>query len=255
MVNNLKRLSKSAALGLLATTIFSAHIAVPSAAFARAGAQDAAYDKGGAAVRDSWGKCVRTKWDGDKDPCAPAAPPPPAPVAQPAPPPPPPAPAPVKEEPKVELDQRTVYFAFDSAKLDKEADTKLDNLAKLINESKQIGDVSVVGYTDQLGTDSYNVALAKKRVAAVREYLDKRSRLDTKAADIRAVGKAPADKMCAAEKEEAKATKGKKGKKLSKKAAKAAKAKAAKMNKKGRAALIDCMKNERRVEIELKYVK
>lgn len=257
MVNKLKTISKFTALGLLATTIYSASLSVPTAALAGSGGQDAAYDKGGSAVRDKWGKCVRTKWDGDRDPCATKAPPPPPappkPVVTPPAPKPAPAPAP---EPKVELDQRTVHFAFDSSKLDMTATGKLDALAKLINESKQIGDVSVVGYTDQMGTDAYNIALAKKRVHAVQEYLDARSRLDSKAADIRAVGKAPADQMCAdlkeqANAEQAAASKGKKGKK-GKKAKKAA---AAKLKGKHRNALIDCMKNERRVEIELKYVK
>ena len=258
MVNNLKSISKFAAIGLLATTIYSVSAALPSAAFARSGGQDAAYDKSGSTVRDKWGKCVRTKWDGDNDPCATKAPPPPPPappkpVVTPPAPKPAPAPAP---EPKVELDQRTVHFAFDSSKLDLTATGKLDALAKLINDSKQIGDVSVVGYTDQMGTDAYNIALAKKRVHAVQEYLDARSRLDSKAADIRAVGKAPADQMCAKLKEEANAeqaaaSKGKKGKK-GKKAKQAA---AAKLKGKHRNALIDCMKNERRVEIELKYVK
>lgn len=179
-------------------------------------AQDAAFDDRGGFVQDSWGKCVRTKWDGDNDPCAPA--PEPAPTPPPPPPPPPPAPAP---EPVVELEQRTVYFDFDSANLDMEAIGKLDHLVNVINTSKQIADVRIIGYTDQYGADDYNMKLSERRVKAVEMYLDGSSRLDAVAADIRGLGKAPAEADCAAI--------------------------AARKEK------IACMRKERRVEVEFKY--
>lgn len=181
-----------------------------------ASAQDAAFDHRGSFVRDSWGKCVRTKWDGSEDPCNPAPPPPPpapAPVAA-------PAPAP---EPVVELEQRTIYFDFDSTKIDSEGVYKLNLLAQLVNDSKQISDVRVVGYADQFGTSDYNVKLSERRVQAVKSYLDERSRLSATAADIKGLGKAPAEAECAAI--------------------------AARKEK------IACMRKERRVEIEFKYIK
>lgn len=179
-------------------------------------AQDAAFDDRGSFVRDSWGKCVRTKWDGSEDPCNPTPPPPPPapePVAAPE-----PEPAPV-----VELEQRTIYFDFDSAKIDSEGVYKLNMITQLINESKQIADVRVIGYADQFGTSDYNVKLSERRVQAVKAYLDERSRLSATAADIKGLGKAPAEAEC-----EAIAA---------------------------RAEKIACMRKERRVEIEFKYIK
>lgn len=197
------------------TTIlqFSA-ISLLAVASAQAGpSKDAAYDERGGFVSDSWGKCVRTKWVENDDPCNPTPPPPPpAPVA--APPPPPPV---------VSLEQRTVYFAFDSAELDEEAMNKLNILSQIINQSARIGDVQIIGYTDQIGSSDYNQKLSEHRVKSVEDYLDKRSRLDTQAADIRGLGEAPPEEQCE--------------------------------NLKKRQEKIDCMRTERRVEIEFKYVK
>jgi outer membrane protein OmpA-like peptidoglycan-associated protein len=198
------------------TSLFRATLFVAlMAPAAHAGpAVDPAYDERGQFISDSWGKCVRTKWQDNQDACAPAAPPPPAPVAAPAP---APAPAPV-----VELEQRTIYFEFDSAELDSESVNKLNHLVQVINQSKQIGDVQIVGFTDQFGTSEYNQKLSEARVKAVEEYLDQRSRLDTQAADIRGLGKAPPEAECQALKQ--------------------------------REDRIGCMRKERRVEIEFKYV-
>ena len=176
-------------------------------------AHDAAYDERGQFIQDRWGNCVRTKWHDETDPCAP---PPPKPKIAPPPPPPPPMPV-------VEREQRMIYFDYDSAKLDGEAVSKLKTLATLINHSKQIADVHIVGFTDQIGSAKYNLALSEKRVKAVETYLDRYTRLDTKAADIRGVGKAPPIPECE--------------------------------TVKARKARIDCMQQERRVEIEFEYVK
>jgi OOP family OmpA-OmpF porin len=156
---------------------------LPQMAAARS--QDAAYDKHENFVTDRNGNCVRTKWMGSEDPCNPTPPPAPAPVAAPA-----PKPV-VVAPPKVSLEQRTVYFDFDSAELSDAAMTKLNALAQIINQSSAIKDVHIIGFTDQFGSDDYNLTLSKQRVQAVEDYLDHRSRLDTHAADIRGLGKAP----------------------------------------------------------------
>lgn len=176
--------------------------------------QEAAFDKNKGFVVDKHGHCVRTKWmDGD-DPCNPTPPPPPPPVAPPPPPPPPP--------PVVELEQRTIYFDFDSAELDSEAVYKLNMLVQLINQSKQIAEVTIHGFTDQFGASDYNLKLSERRTQAVEDYLDERSRLDTQAADVRGLGKAAPEAECGA---------------------------LTKRNEK-----IDCMRKERRVEVEFKYI-
>lgn len=166
-------------LFLLSLLFFAAGIASARTA------QDAAYDERGQFVLDRYGKCVRTKWDGDTDPCAP--PPPPPPVKKAAPPPPP---------PKVGHEQRTILFDFDSAELDNEARAKLDHLARIINGSRAIKDVHIIGFADQIGSDSYNVKLSQRRASAVEQYLDRRTRLDTRVADIRGLGEAPDTGKC-----------------------------------------------------------
>lgn len=180
-------------------------------------ADDSAYDKTGGSVIDSRGNCVRTKWQGENDPCAPAAQPAPtpAPVAQPA-----PTPAPM---PVVTLEQRTVYFDFDSAALTSEGTAKLNQLVALIDNSKAVDGLVIHGYTDQFGADSYNSALAQRRAAAVKGYLDSHSKLDTSVGEVLGLGKASPTEGCAAEK-----------------------------NRKAR---IACMASERRVEIEIKAEK
>lgn len=175
------------------------------------GSNDAAYDERGNFIYDRYGNCVRTRWMDETDPCAPPPPPEPAPVVK-APPPPP--------RPVIKLEQRTIYFDFDSAELTDQAVAKLNNLARVINNSRAIADVHVIGYADQIGSDSYNLALSKRRVAAVEEFLDRRSRMDTRAADIRGLGEAPDDGSC---------------------------------EDLARKERIECLRPQRRVEIEFKY--
>lgn len=172
-------------------------------------AEDAAYDKNSQTVIDTRGNCVRTKWQDASDPCAPA----PAPVkkvaAKPA-----SAPAPA---PAIEREQRTVYFDFNKADLTTAAKVKLDELANVINGASSITDVTIHGFTDQIGTASYNDALANKRVEAVKAYLDSKSRLKAEG-DIKGLGKSAPEAACEAIKK--------------------------------RAERITCMGKERRVEIE-----
>ena len=168
-------------------------------------AEDAAYDKNKAPVIDSRGNCVRTMWQDKNDPCAAA----PAPKA---------APRPVARAaaPVVSRENRTVYFDFNKASLTSEGTAKLDQLSTIINDSSAITDVTIHGFTDQIGTTSYNDALANKRVATVKAYLDSKSRIKAEG-DIKGLGKASPEEGCADLK---------------------------------RAEKITCMAKERRVEIE-----
>lgn len=172
-------------------------------------AEDAAYDKNSGPVIDSRGNCVRTKWQDVNDPCAPAPAPVKKVVARPA-----PAAAAV---PVVSRENRTVYFDFNKADLTTAAKVKLDELAVIINDSTAITDVTIHGYTDQFGTATYNDALANKRVASVKTYLDSKSRLKAEG-DIKGLGKSAPEAACQAIKK--------------------------------RAERITCMGKERRVEVE-----
>jgi len=196
-------------LFLLAGVVASFMAASPLQA---ADSQKTARDGWDGVVRNSFGNCVRTKWDAETDPCAPPAPP--APVVQA---PPPPAP------PVVSLEQRTLYFDFDSAKLSPEAVAKLDALVNIIQSSNQIIQAGVIGYADEMGNEEYNMALSQKRADAVAEYLATRVTIDTRVLELRGLGESNSVTDC--------------------------------QTVKKRAEKIACLAQDRRVEVAFKYRK
>lgn len=155
-----------------------------------ASAEDAAYDRNSETVIDSSGNCVRTKWQDKNDPCAPTPPPPPPPQVVKAPPPPPPPPAPIMSK-----EALTIYFDFNKSNLTAESTAKLDQVIQVINGSKAITDVTIHGFTDQIGSEKYNSTLASSRVESVKAYLDSKSRLPA-GGDIRGIGKASPEEGC-----------------------------------------------------------
>ena len=99
----------------------------------------------------------------------------PAPLAQATPAPAPqPAPQPPAVRPAPKLDRVTLsareLFDFDRAVL-KSPQPKLDEIAAALRENPQINNVHVTGYTDRLGSTSYNQRLSQKRAEAVKDYL------------------------------------------------------------------------------------
>jgi OOP family OmpA-OmpF porin len=71
--------------------------------------------------------------------------------------------------------QGDTLFTFDSADLTDEGKTALnDMLSQLTAESLQKENLQIRGYTDNIGDDAYNLALSKRRAAAVRDYLVER---------------------------------------------------------------------------------
>lgn len=64
----------------------------------------------------------------------------------------------------------TELFAFDSAKLNPNQ-PKLDELATLLNNNPSVGNVTITGHTDRLGSDKYNQKLSEQRANAVKAYL------------------------------------------------------------------------------------
>jgi peptidoglycan-associated lipoprotein len=122
---------------------------------------------------------------------APETPPPaaaaPAPVETKPTPPPPPPPRPAEPQPKPptedeifakktlkELnDERplaSVHFGYDSVDLDEEARATLQKNLQWLNRWTSTK-VMIEGHADSRGTNEYNLALAERRAAAVRDYL------------------------------------------------------------------------------------
>jgi OOP family OmpA-OmpF porin len=155
--------------------------------------------------------------------------PPPVPVAQTTrtvetttvttPPPPPPPPAPLPPPPPV-MKKYTLsaseLFAFNSAKLGPNQ-PKLDEVAAVMNANNDIASVTIVGYTDRIGTRAYNQKLSEERANSVKAYLEGKGISSSR---LTAVGKGENDPVVECKDE------------------------------KKRPALIKCLEPNRRVEIE-----
>jgi len=88
-----------------------------------------------------------------------------------APPAPPPSPAPAAT-PMIALTLSSdAMFGFDSATLTPEGKANLDQLLSRVQEASHIQDIMITGYTDRIGSQSYNLALSQRRAQAVRDYL------------------------------------------------------------------------------------
>ncbi|MEP7157556.1 MAG: outer membrane beta-barrel protein [Betaproteobacteria bacterium] len=80
----------------------------------------------------------------------------------------PPPPPPPRFE-KIVL-SATELFGFDSAVLQL-PQPKLDDIARALNAHREIGRVGITGYTDRIGSRTYNQKLSERRANAVRTYL------------------------------------------------------------------------------------
>ncbi|KNX79724.1 membrane protein [Pseudomonas sp. 250J] len=67
-------------------------------------------------------------------------------------------------------DQGQVLFAFDSAELTQGAQQRLQGLLPKLNDPG-VASVKVIGFTDSVGSDSYNQRLSERRANGVAEYL------------------------------------------------------------------------------------
>ncbi|HYQ21852.1 OmpA family protein [Stenotrophomonas sp.] len=84
-------------------------------------------------------------------------------------PPPPPAPAPLPEQPlRLSAD---ALFGFDSASLSVEGQQAVQGVLAQVREASQVQSIQVVGYTDRIGSASYNQQLSQRRAEAVRQAL------------------------------------------------------------------------------------
>ena len=65
---------------------------------------------------------------------------------------------------------RNIYFHFDKYSLKSESYAELDKIEKLLRENSSMK-LEISGHTDKIGSRAYNVALAKRRAAAVVKFL------------------------------------------------------------------------------------
>jgi outer membrane protein OmpA-like peptidoglycan-associated protein len=69
----------------------------------------------------------------------------------------------------------TINFEFNSAKLSSDAQAQLSELGKaLADQNLEELSFSVIGHTDGVGSDSYNMKLSKQRADSVVKYLNNR---------------------------------------------------------------------------------
>ncbi|MDO1528441.1 OmpA family protein [Fulvimonas sp. R45] len=80
-----------------------------------------------------------------------------------------PKPAPLPAQP-IRLSSDAL-FGFDSATLTADGRVKLDGLLQQLRTASLVQNIDVVGYTDRIGSDGYNMKLSQRRAEAVRDYL------------------------------------------------------------------------------------
>lgn len=104
---------------------------------------------------------------------------------------PPPAEKPPKEAkkalPEPPMIQGTVWFAFDSDKLDRNAKMRLAELVEQINQNADYRVIMAVGHASRVGSAEYNLELSKRRVNAVKAELVARG-LDRSKIEVSAKG-------------------------------------------------------------------
>lgn len=174
---------------------------VPSIGFAEV-LQDVVHDARGNVVTSTNGNCVRTKWPSASDECAGA----PAKIAK------------REVRSRVMKEERTVYFDFNKSTLNANEKTKLDEVSRIITESKEVDSVDIVGYADRIGNTSYNKRLSTKRAETVKSYLAARG-LKTRNVRLEGLGETGSVTQCS--------------------------------DSEKRSSLIACLAEDRRVEIQL----
>ena len=128
----------------------------------------------------------------------------------------------IRDVRRLSKEQRTVYFDFNKSTLNANEKTKLDSLAKVISASKEVESVDIIGFADQIGNNDYNQAISKRRANTVKSFLSSKG-LKTRKVSVEAMGESKPVTDCDKNMD--------------------------------RSALISCLAADRRVEIELNFIK
>ncbi len=94
-----------------------------------------------------------------------------------------------------DIEMRTVYFNFNSSTLTPAARTKLDALAKALRSNK-VKAVKIIGYTDEIGSNSYNMALSQRRANSVASYLKGKGIVVKGRSEVRGLGETASKSQC-----------------------------------------------------------
>jgi outer membrane protein OmpA-like peptidoglycan-associated protein len=124
---------------------------------------------------------------------------------------------------EIALEDRTVYFEFNKSNLTAEATAKLDSLMGILRDTPDVQSLSIVGYADRIGSVAYNEQLSKKRAISVRDYLTSQGFKNVSVARVRWFGEQHPATKCP--------------------------------NGLARPELIECLQPDRRVEVEVNYVR
>ena len=144
---------------LFKTTLTAAVAVAVLAGAAVAGPRDVVRDERMNIIVNTFGNCVRTKWENSHDNCI-----------------------------DVGIEARTVYFNFDSAAITPAGRAKLDSLISVINGASNIESVHIVGYADIIGDSGYNQRLSQRRADAVKRYLSRAGGVQASGTEVRAFG-------------------------------------------------------------------
>jgi outer membrane protein OmpA-like peptidoglycan-associated protein len=80
--------------------------------------------------------------------------------------------APIEENKSVAIPN--IYFEYNHWKLTDKSIVELDRLVVFLNQNPQIKVLQIFAYTDNVGSDEYNLVLSQKRANTVLEYLIKK---------------------------------------------------------------------------------
>jgi len=70
-----------------------------------------------------------------------------------------------------ESDKQTVVFALNSAALNSQAKSTLDRIASDVSGQRQGYLIEIQGFTDNTGSEQYNIGLSQRRAESVERYL------------------------------------------------------------------------------------
>lgn len=97
---------------------------------------------------------------------------------------------------RVKLSERTIYFDFASSALTQDSITKLNTLVKKLRNADNVVSLKVVGYADEIGNAESNKSLSARRANAVESYLKSRVKTRFSRSVVRGLGETGSKTFC-----------------------------------------------------------